>query len=262
MAIYQLNRRKGHKFFMSAAVFGFCMSRVVTCILRIALATRPHNARLAIAANIFTSAGVLVLYIVVQILAQRLLKATHPQLGWSRPFKTISTVLYAVVPVALVLVIVFTIISFYTLNPTLRSVALWVQRGSILYLLIFNVVSVGIFLLSLLLPRSQDRRDFGTGSVTSKRIILALAIFFIVFTAGFRAGTVWAAPRPASDPAWYDTKSAFYVIELGFEIIIVYLLLLTRFDHRFWVPNGSKRPGDYHQLTDLVAVKDSFYEKA
>ena len=35
MAIFQLNRRRGHKFIMSAMMFGFCFARTITCIMRI-----------------------------------------------------------------------------------------------------------------------------------------------------------------------------------------------------------------------------------
>ena len=115
-------------------------------------------------------------------------------------------------------------------------------------MMIFNVASLVLLLLSSLLPPAPDSENFGTGSISSKLIILGVAIFFTVFIAGFRTGTVWSAPRLASDAAWYDSKVAFYVILFGFEIIIVYLFLFTQFHKRFWVPNGSNKPGDYTQL--------------
>lgn len=250
LSTFLRNRRKGHKFFMSWAMFGFCMSRVGTAVLRLAWATRPLNAHLAIAALIFTNLGVLVIYIVVLLLALRIFRATHPKLGWNRLLGKTFTVSYFLLLGAILLVIAFTLLSFYTLNPTLRSIALWIQRVAILYMALFNVMSLVMLLLSLLLPRAQDNENFGTKSMDSKLIILGVAVFFICFIAGLRTGTVWSAPRPASNPAWYDCKAAFYVILLGFEIIILYLFLFTRFDKVFWVPNGSNKPGDYFQ-TDL-----------
>ena len=229
-------------------MFGFCMSRVGTFVLRLASATRPGNVRLAIAALIFSNIGVLVIYIVVLVLALRVFRATHPKLGWNESLSKALPVAYSFLLGAVLLVIAFTILSFYTLNPTLRTVALWVQRAAILYLLIFNVMSLVLLLLSMLLPRAPDNENFGTGSMDSKLIILGVAVFFTIFIAGFRMGTSWAAARPASNPAWFDSKAAFYVILFGFEIVIVYLFLFTRFDRRFWVPNGSHKPGDYFQL--------------
>ena len=229
-------------------MFGFCMSRVGTCVLRLVWATRPKNAHIAIAAQIFTNIGVLVVYIVVLLLTLRVFRATHPNLGWNKPFSKTLTVSYVLLLVALLLTIAFTILSFYTLNPTLRTVALWIQRSAILYMLLFNAVSLVLLLLSLLLPRAPENESFGTGSMGSKLIVLGVALFFTVFIAGFRTGTAWSAPRLASNPGWYDTKGAFYVILFGFEIIVVYLFLVTRIDTKFWVPDGSSKPGDYSRI--------------
>ena len=248
MSIYQINRRTGHKFFMSAAMFGFCISRVGTMVLRIVWATRQSNASLAIAAQIFTSVGVLIIYIVLLLLALRVFRATHPTLGWNKSLDKSFTALYMLLFGAFVLVITFTILSFYTLNTTLRTVALWIQRTAILYILIFNSISTVLLLLSMLLPRSPHSEDFGTGSMRSKCMILGVALFFALFIAGFRCGTAWAPARPASDPAWYDSKAVFYVVLFTFEIVVVYLFLFTRFDRRFWIPDGSKKPGDYSRL--------------
>lgn len=233
---------------MSWAMFAFCMSRVGTMVLRLAWATRPKNTRIGIAASIFTNIGVLIVYIVVQLLVLRVFRATHPKLGWNRLLGRTITISYVLLLCAILLTIAFTVLSFYTLNPTLRSIALWVQRGAILYMMMFNVTSLVLLLLSLLLPRAPANENFGTGSMGSKLIILGVAVSFSVFIAGFRTGTVWSAPRPASNPAWYDTKAAFYVILFGFEIFVVYLFLFTRFDNKFWIPNGSNKPGDYYQV--------------
>lgn len=122
---------------------------------------------------------------------------------------------------------------------------------------LFNFMSLLLLLLSLLLPRAPDNENFGIGSMGSKLIILGVAVFFIVFIAGLRTAASWSAPRLASNPAWYQSKAAFYVIFLGFEIIIVYWFLFTRIDRRFWVPNGSNKPGDYSQVEhdDSTAMK-------
>ncbi|KAK5123658.1 hypothetical protein LTR85_002294 [Meristemomyces frigidus] len=261
MTIFQLNRRKAHRFIMSWAMFGFCMARVATCVLRIVWATRPKNSRVAIAEEIFTNAGVLVLYISTLVLCQRVLRATHPRLGWNQPFSKTLTVLYVLLVLALLVVISFTILSFYTLNTGLRSVATWIQRACILYMLLFNILSIVLLLVSLLLPPSTESENFGTGSMRAKLIILSVAVFFSTFIAGFRTGTSWAAPRPVSDPAWYDSKAAFYIITLGFEVVVIYLFLLTRFDRRFWVPNGSKKPGDYSESDDADGEQGDRREK-
>jgi hypothetical protein len=84
MTILQLNSRKGHKFLASGALFGFCMARTVACIMRIVWATHPHNVRIALAANIFLNAGVLIIIVINLIFAQRILRAVLPHIGWHR----------------------------------------------------------------------------------------------------------------------------------------------------------------------------------
>ena len=247
-SMFQMNRRKAHRFYMSWAMFGFCMARVATMVLRIAWTTRPNNARLAIAAGIFTNIGVLVIYIILLLLVMRVFRATHPKLGWNKHLGKTVLVSYFALGGALCLTIGFTIVTFYTLDPTLRTVALWVQRAAILYILIFNLVTMTLLLLSWLLPRASHSDNFGTGSMESKMKILAVAVFFSVFIAGFRMGLSWSPTRLASNAPWYDSKAAFYVIEFGFEIFILYWLLAARFDRRYYVPNNSHKAGDYFQF--------------
>lgn len=230
---------------MSWALFGFGMARVATLALRIAWACKPEDASLTIAAEIFTNVGIVIIYVVVLLLALRTFRALHPELGWKTWLDTSIKVSHAGLGVAIVLVVSFTVNSFYTLNPELQTASRWIQRASILYMLVYNMTALVLFLLCLLLPRSQKAENFGTGSMRTKLLILGLSIFFNLFIAGFRMGTSWVDARPLSNPAWYDSRAAFYVIELFFEIIITYLLLLTRFDKRFWVPNGSSKPGDF-----------------
>ena len=247
-SMFQMNRRKAHRFYMSWAMFGFCMARVATMVLRIAWTTRPNNARLAIAAGIFTNIGVLVIYIILLLLVMRVFRATHPRLGWNKHLGRTVLVSYFGLGGALLLTIGFTILTFYTLDPTLRTAALWVQRAAILYILIFNLVTTTLLLLSWLLPRASNSDNFGTGSMESKMRILGVAVFFSVFIAGFRMGLSWSPTRLASNAPWYDSKAAFYVIEFGFEIFILYWLLAARFDRRYYVPNNSHKAGDYFQF--------------
>jgi hypothetical protein len=263
MTIFRLNLRKGHKFIMSAALFGFCMSRVITNTLRVVWATRPTNVRIAIAAQIFTNAGILIVYIILLLLSMRVFRATHPKLGWNKHLDRALKVSFALLALALVITVSFTVLSFYTLDKTLKTVAMWIQRAAILYMMIFNILTLTLLMLSVLLPLDPDSENFGAGSMSSKLMILAVAVFLSTFIAGFHTGTIWSSPRPASNPAWYDTKPAFYVIIFSFEIVIVYLLISTRFDQRFWIPNGSRKPGDFSSIKfgESTSQKESQQEK-
>ncbi|PVH79014.1 hypothetical protein DL98DRAFT_572784 [Cadophora sp. DSE1049] len=260
MTIFQINRKRGHKFFMSWAMFGFCMARNATFVLRIVWATRPTNASVVIASMIFSAAGVLVAYIVMLLLSLRLFRATHPELGWSPKLRMACKGLYITLFVAFVLTISFTIESFYTLDANIKKVALWVQRSSALIMLLFNIASLIILCLSVFIPRTSAPENFGTGSIKRKTIILSIMMFFVLFIIGFRFGTVWADAPLASSPAWWDSKPAFYVIEFGLEIVVIYTLLLIRFDRIFWVPNGSAKAGDYRMLSDVAQEEEQLEE--
>lgn len=245
---FQVNRRRGHRFYMSWAMFGFGMARVATLVLRLAWACRPDHARLAIAAQIFTNVGILVIYVVDLLLALRVFRALHPRLGWKPILDKSIKLAYVALAVAICLVIGFVIASFYTLNPEVQTASLWATRSGILVLLLFNLIAPILYLLCLFMPPSPDAENFGKGSMKAKLVILGVALFFTLFIAGFRTGVSWSDARPLADPAWYDTRAAFYVIELGFEIIITCMFLFTRFEQRFWIPNGSKGPGDYSRV--------------
>jgi len=244
---------------MSMAMFGFCMSRIATCSVRIAWAAHPTNVNLAIAATIFAAVGILIVFVIVLLLAQRILRATHPKLGWSRTLSGSLKATYFGLFIAIVLVIAFTILNYFTLDSNLRNIAIWIQRAGILYMLGFNLIGPVLVLLSLILPCPTEFTtpdNFGVkSSMLSKYVVLGVTMFFTLFIIGFRMGTAWAEARPASDPAWWERKAAYYVIEYGFEVVIVYWLLLARFDQMFWIPNKSHGPGDYSRKTALETSK-------
>ena len=260
MTIFQMNRRKGHKFLASWAMFGFCMARIVSCVLRIAWTTRIHNARLAIAASIFLNLGVMVVYAVVLVLASRILRATQPRLGWNPVLRKAIKISYVGIVVVVILLLSFIIASVETLNQDVRTASLWVQRASNLYLLLLNCIAPIFLILSCILPKDPESENFGSGSMRTKKIILGVASFFCLFISGFRCGTIWAAPRPASDPAWFHHRALFYIVLLGFEIVIIYLFIFTRFDQKFWVPNGSQGAGDYSGKNEKAVEKEAAFD--
>ncbi|KAI0429465.1 hypothetical protein F5Y09DRAFT_310322 [Xylaria sp. FL1042] len=246
MAILQINLRRQHKFVVSGALFGFSMSRIITFILRIVWASNQHNVRLAIAANIFVNAGVLVVYVVNLIFAQRILRARQPALGWHPAVSSALKVFYVGIGAALVLVIYSVVQSSYTLNPNTLRAARDIQLAASTYLLVFTTLPIWLLIVAhFLLPKSADEETFGHGSMRTKIVINLLATCICITIAGFKTGTAWEPPRPLSNPAWYHSKPAFYVFSFVLEIIVLAVLTLSRIDKRFHVPDGSKQPGDY-----------------
>ncbi|KAI0467640.1 hypothetical protein F4859DRAFT_493101 [Xylaria cf. heliscus] len=246
MTILQINLRRQHKFVISGALFGFSMSRIITFVLRIVWATHQHNVRVAIAANIFVNAGVLVVYVINLIFAQRILRAKQPTIGWHPSISIVLKVFYVGIGAALILVIYSVVQGSYTLDANKLRAVRDIQLAAITYLLVFTTLPLWLLLAAhFLLPKSADEELFGHGSMRTKVLINMLATCICIFIAGFKAGVTWETPRPLSNPAWYHSKPAFYVFYFVLELLVLSLLTFSRVDKRFHIPNGSKQPGDY-----------------
>ncbi|KAL4813797.1 hypothetical protein BDW67DRAFT_102888 [Aspergillus spinulosporus] len=248
MTILQRNNKRKHKFILSGMLFGFCMARITTLVLRIAWANRQHNVRLAIAANVFVNAGVLLVYIINLILAQRILRAKQPHIGWHPIMRIGSKVFYYLIPAALIMVITALVVSSYSLNMTTRSDCRDVQLAAITYLLVFTCLPLLHIIPAVVLPRSEQEESFGQGSMLAKLVIVTVSTCLCILIAGFKAGTLWSPARPISNPAWYHSKAAFYVFNFVLEIMILGVLTFSRIDKRFYIPNGSTKPGDYSRM--------------
>ncbi|MCJ1249665.1 hypothetical protein MMC30_006891 [Trapelia coarctata] len=245
MTIFQLNKRRGHKFIMSGAMFGFCMARIITCVMRIVWAAQPTNVSVAIAASIFVAAGVIVLLIINLFFAQRIIRAAHPHTGWHPFFSLAFKCLYALIILTLILIISFTVLSFNTLDPSTRNTARDIQLYGGTLNATIALLPIPLVLLGIIIPRRTRLEKFGAGRHRSKILILLTAAFLLSLGAWFRVGTLYLPPRPRADPAWYHSKACFYVFNFGIESVVIWLYVLLRVDRRFHIPDGSKGPGDY-----------------
>lgn len=54
---HEVNRKRQHKFHLSALMFDFCLVRTITCTLRIVWKFKPDDANLILTALIFENAG-------------------------------------------------------------------------------------------------------------------------------------------------------------------------------------------------------------
>lgn len=246
MTLFRRNLAKGHKFLPSGVTFGFCMSRIVTMCLRIAWACHPHNIPLGLASNIFAYVGVVLLFVLNLIFAQRMLRASYPRIGWSRPASLFVKGLVAILIMTIIMLVTVMVISFYTLNPHTLHVVHDIQLYAVTFCAFLAFVPLPVALFCLLFPRPNTQLDvFGKGSWYGKGMIIVVAAFLLCLGASFRAGTVYDPIRPRNDPAWYDSRAAFYLFNFTVEIIVVYLFLFGRTDQRFHVPNGSSKVRHY-----------------
>lgn len=245
MAIFQLNMRRGHKFIMSGMIFGFCMARIATCVMRIVWATRPTQVQIAMAAQIFVSAGVVLLFVVNLIFAQRIVRASHPNTGWHPFFAKSFTLTYVLIVITLAMIITVLVQSFYTLNQRTKQIDRDIQLFGQTYYTLVAFMPIVLVIGGLIIPRRTRLEKFGDGRYRTKIIILLTSSVILTLGSAFRAGINFKTPRPRNDPAWYHSKACFYTFNFLIELAVVIFYLVVRVDLRFHVPNGSMRAGDY-----------------
>lgn len=246
--IFHQNRKRHHKFLPTLFIFGFCMARVGTLVLRIAWATREHNVRLGIAAGVFVNAGILIIYVLNLIFAQRILRAVQPKIGWHPALSIVPKVFYAGIGAALAMVITSAVLGVYTLNPSTLKATRDIQLAAITFLLVFVTLPVLLLALAQFMPASESEEHFGQGSMMKKKLVVLAVSCLTMTIAGFKTGTAWMPARPVSHPAWYHSKACFYVFNFAFEIMVLTVLTVSQPHRIFHVPNGSKKPGDYTRL--------------
>ncbi|KAJ5894805.1 hypothetical protein N7495_006496 [Penicillium taxi] len=256
MSIFQINLARGHKFIASGASFGFCFSRVIANILRETWACYPTNARIAIAAQIFVNAGVLIIMIINLIFAQRVLRAAFPRIGWTRAVSTAFKAMYGLVIISIIMLITCIIQSAYSLNANTHRIDRDIEIYGMTYFLVIAFLPLPIVLTVLFSGRGAKAEQFGTGSWKVKTgIILAVSVL-LTLGAGWRTGTAMMPTTLATNPPWYFHKACFYVFNFGMDGSAVGLYLFGRADKRFHVPDGSSQRRTYDMVEEKMEEKD------
>jgi hypothetical protein len=234
------------------------MSRIVTTVLRIASTSLPTNINLAIAASVFVAAGVLILYIINLLFAQRILRSLHPSLGWHHTISIAFWALYGLVACTLVIVITATVQSFFTLRPRTRTIDRDLQLYAGTFLTVVSVLPILIVGAALAMPRKSALEKFGQGRYRTKVIIVLTGTFLCCLGAAFRCSTSWKRPVPLTHPRpAYFSKACFYIFNFTLEIVVVYFYGFVRVDRRFWIPNGAKGQGSYVMDVRVGSVTDN-----
>lgn len=225
------------------------MARITTCTLRIASVSLPTNLRLAIAAQIFVAAGILLIFIINLLWTQRILRAHHP-IGWHPSIDYIFTTLYVVIVLSLAMLITAVVQSFYTLRPRTRQIDRDIQLYGMTLFAIIAFLPIPLVGIALILGKTSSSgrkvEKFGQGRHRTKIAVLLLGATLCCLGASYRAGTSWLHPvsMREPEPARFH-RGWFYFMNFGLEILIVYMYAIMRVDLRFWIPDGAKGPGSY-----------------
>jgi len=216
------------------------MARTTTCIIRIVWACYPHNVRIALAAQILNNAGILIVYIVNLIFAQRVLRGMQPKIGWNTVLSNALKIVYVLIGGVLAMVITATVLTSYTLDPQTKLACADCLKAATVFL--FSITLCPLFLLALAFfpPRNEeDEEAFGTGIMETKALVVFLIACLTITISGFKLGTTLETPRPLADPAWYHSRAAFYCFGYMLEIMILGVVQIARVDRMFHVPDGS-----------------------
>jgi hypothetical protein len=246
MTILQRNRKRGHKFIFNGLCFGFAMSRIAANVLRLVWATRPKNADVALVAAVFLNAGILLVYIINNLLAWRIVRASIPNIGWNKGIRVINRImLWGVLGLIIPLIVVIILRVKQPTLPHIMTASTVLTRLAQTYFLIIAIEPAILLPIAYIKSRNGPTDPFGKGSWNSKFIVLGISTTLALIEAGFRCGTTWAPAPLASNPAWWDHKAAFYCFNFMIDIFILATFLVGRIDRRFWVPNGAEGPGSY-----------------
>jgi hypothetical protein len=230
--------------------------------LRIAWAFHQHNVGLAMAANVFTYVGTIILYMVNWFFTQRVIRAQHTNLGWSAPYRIFHRGALALLIISLLIIVVTSIWQFFTLDKDTLRIFRDLQLTGQTYFTAFCFAPIVFVLISLVIPRHEIDK-FGAGRLRVNITILLLATAILSIGQIFRCVIAWLPPSPLRNaqgqfqtPPWYYEKACFYAFNFVTEIIVVIMYAVVRIDLRFHVPNGAKRAGDYSRSSVNVHVTE------
>lgn len=241
MTILQLNNRRKHKFLFNGLLFGFTMSRILANVMRLVWATRPTNIDISLVASVFLNAGILLVYIINNLLAWRLVRSASPSIGWNPILRTLNKVmLWLVLGLIIPLIVVIILrIKAPTLPHIARASTVVLRLGQT-YFFIIALTPIPLIALAVIKARHGIVEEpIGTGSWNAKVGILTITTILAVIEAGFRCGTTWTPAPPITDPAWWDSKAAFYCFNFMIDVMVLITFLVGRIDQRYHVPNKS-----------------------
>ncbi|PHH81289.1 hypothetical protein CDD82_1120 [Ophiocordyceps australis] len=237
---YKANSKRGHKFLLSSLMFDFCMVRVTTFVFRILWAFVPLPG-IILVASIFQNGGAVVIAAVNLFFAQRLVRAIHPHIGWSRIFSYYSLFLIWTCPGITVMNIITISVNHFSVG---KPTQLHVTESILKFGSCWNMMLVATPLLWVFAACAKPGppvENFGQGDFRAKATLL-------VFSAATM--TVGAAVRltisvNSQVPEYLLGKDTLYTTQFLLELMTVALYALFRVDLLFHIPNGASKPGDY-----------------
>lgn len=227
----RLTQHEHHRSRLGFLLCIFSVVRILALVLRIAWASRRTDTNLAISAMVFTAAGVVILFVVNLIFVRRVLY-DFVRGGQRRIFDWALRFLIFCVLASIVMLIVATVYSFFTLHPAARLACRKIQLFGATYLALLAFLPVPVTAVALFFRNEAARCDPAARRRFHAKVQLLLATATLLATgAGFRCGTSFDAV-PLGHEKWFDSKAAFYCFDFAIEITVLYLFAIWRFNVR------------------------------
>ncbi|CRK33592.1 hypothetical protein BN1708_006089 [Verticillium longisporum] len=257
--ILRQNKGRGRPFPFQVLLIIYSVFRIVALTLRISYAAVPDNINLAIAANIISNAGVIVIFVLNLLVSPRLMRrffGVRGVTGWRRKISTIP--FFAAIPflpIMLLTVVNVTILTYFTNDPKVRLDCLTAQKvASVTFVVIaFLPAPFAATVAILSSPIEKQHRqqqaekeatgsfasrvihpdDRSTGTVRGSALLMAFGSAVLTVGAAYRTTSILSPRRMPGDPAWYHERPAYYCFNYMLELIVVAAYLIFRFDQRF-----------------------------
>lgn len=242
------HHRRHHQHLCAIAVILFLFSgeRVLTCMLRLVWTHRLAHVRIAVAAQVFVQAGVLLLYLMNLLLVKKIWIERVPGVKLQYRLKVFLGLLSFCTVSILIMLIISIIVSVYTLNQRIITRCRDIQRAGETYFVLFAIVPIFLLFIIHCLSRNRSLQTGGfsppmaQNQARRKVAFVCLSTLFCLVNAGFKAGVVWMPVRPLLDPAWYHSQACLYAFVFGTELCVLLLCFVARVDLMFESERGKE----------------------
>jgi hypothetical protein len=199
---------------------------------------------------------VIPLYIANLFFSQRIVRGTHPRLGWSNPFNAVFFAGLFLILATLLVVIVALVQSFFTLDDDIHHVDRDIMLSGVTIFVVTAAAPILVTLLAICTRANAEYQDFGTHGLRGKVSILMLGSSLVFIGALYRCVALWEPLVPINQPLpGYLNRAAFYTVNFTVEVVVVAVYVVGRVDQRFYAPEGSLRCRGYEKARRLNEEK-------
>ncbi|KAH8819465.1 hypothetical protein F5884DRAFT_661425 [Xylogone sp. PMI_703] len=210
-----------------------CFLRIISCALRIAWAHNDLDIRLAIANQVFVTAGVVVIFEANLLIVQSIFRASYPE--WYARHRTtirITCGLYNLsIPLFIVMVVVVIVQFFYTLDANIRRIDRDIQKFVAVWFTVSAFMPVITMVPGIVVPYFGFKVPITVrlGRDRFRRLIGALLFSstLLTFGAAFRSAVLFEGKFILA-PRWYHSRACFYCFNFVIEIIAIGILVGLR----------------------------------